>query len=186
MKNLILYSIVFVATIQFSLSKDLSQTDTTKFQQSPYSLGLSCGYTGLFVGSPVTESTYEKDFVNGLSFGIVFEYRFEGTKASLQFLSESNQMNIKFDERNQDSIKYSSFNLLGIKAFLGFAKGLYILPAAGIITGVETQFIKSISLGYEFTGNMKKSASYFYQIGYSFTDYKDGYLMVRMGIRINL
>lgn len=186
MKIIILYFIVFIATIQFSFSNNLSQPDTTQFHQSPYSLGLSLGYTGLFAGSPITENTYGKDFVNGLSFGIVFEYKLEGTKASLQFLSESNHMNFKFDERNQDSIKYNSFNMLGIKAFLGFAEGLYILPAAGIITGRETQFIKSISIGYEFTENLKKSSSFFYQIGYAFTDYKDGFLMVRMGMRVNL
>jgi len=164
----------------------LPKTDSTQNYQSPFSLGLSLGYTGIFVSSHAAENTFGKDFVNGMSFGIIFEYKFDDTKTSLQFLSESNLMNIKFEGRNQDSVIYSSFTMLGIKAFLGFAEGFYVLPAAGIITGYETAFVRSISIGYESANFDKKSSSFFVQTGFAFNDYKDGFLTVRMGLKINL
>lgn len=164
--------------------KSPSLPDTSVYIPSNYTFGLILGYTGLSKGSGLTEIVPGKNYIDGLSIGFSFEYKFEGTKAALQLLSETHQLNIDFERKNNDNVEMSSFNVLGIKAFTGVLKGIYVIPALGIMTGKETLFIKSFSLGYEF--NFKKKSSYFYQIGYAETDFKDSFLMVRMGIGLDL
>jgi hypothetical protein len=179
--------LIFILIPLISTAQNLKNPalpDTSIYLPSDYSFGLILGYTGLFKGSGLTEIVPGKDYIDGLSFGFIFEYNFEGTKAALQVLSETNQLNIDFAGKNNDNYEMSSFNLLGIKAFTGILKGIYIIPAVGIMTGKETLFIRSLNLGYEF--NDKKKTSFFYQIGYAETDYKDRFLTVRMGIGIDL
>ena len=160
-------------------STKLSQVDTTQISQSPITIGLSYGYTGLPNNSPLTSDIVGTNIVNGMSFGILFEYKFKYSKVKLQFLTESNFMN--FEKNGKENYESISFNTIGIKFPV---KILYFSASVGIMTGRETQFIKSFYIGHEFLH--ERNRSFFIQIGGAETDFKATFLKINFGYNFNI
>ncbi|MBX3042820.1 MAG: hypothetical protein KIT33_11865 [Candidatus Kapabacteria bacterium] len=178
-KLLFVSKLVFAIILLFSQAESLSQTDTIRINQSPFSVGFSFGYTGIPNNSPLTSDIVGTNIVNGMSFGILFEYKFKYSKVKLQFLSESNFMN--FEKNGKENYESISFNTIGIKFPV---KILYFSTSVGIMTGRETQFIRSFYIGHEFFN--EKNRSFFIQIGGAETDFKDVFLKISFGTNFNL
>lgn len=171
---------VFFPTISFAQIEENSIIqDSILKTKSNYSLGLSIGYTGLLTStkSYLTSDVSGTSVVNGPGFGVIFEYKISGTRASIQFLSETNYLNFK--SNNNDNFEIISFNTIGIKVY-PLKMMFYITPSIGILTGRETQLIKSFSIGHDFITN--KTGTYFIQLGIALTDNNDGFFLFRFGV----
>lgn len=183
LKLMLLLTAFLVPVFSFAQSADSpGMTVPSEIPKPKYSFGVSGGFTGLFKGSPLTENVSGTDFVSGFSSGLMFESKLDGTNTFIQLSTETNRLNFKNDAG--DNFENVRFTTIGVKIYPKFADRFYILPAVGIMTGNETQFITSFHLGYDFMKSDK--STYFIQIGGYSTDFQDNFISFRFGVRLHL
>lgn len=184
-KFIIIYIVLFVPLATSAQSGiDSLKTDSSLSIKSRYSLGIIGGYTGLLIRSKstLTGDVSGTSIVNGGSLGFIFEYGIGSGKSAIQFLSETNYLNFK--RNGNDNFENISFNLIGVKLKFNELAMLYFLPAVGIMSGKETQFIRSFGFGFDF--NIEKKRNYIVQLSVAETDMQDVFLMAKLGILFNL
>lgn len=190
-KLFIFLNVIFITLCAYNFSYSqvnnidniMSNNKTSIFDN--WSLGVIGGFNEMSQNNSLFDNKLiGNGITNNQSIGFLAEYEFKNFNIAMQTSLES--YSFKYNLNGKDANKSIYATQLGLKIYTGIVDRLYILPAIGFTFDEgQKDFMKSISLGYDFIDSPK--SAYFFQIGYGdLGGTNSGMMLIKFGVRIKL
>lgn len=190
-KLFIFLNVIFITlcAYNFSYTQENNLNNAVISEQTSIFENWSLGVIGGFNEMNHNYSLFDNKLIgNGItnnnSIGFLAEYEFKNLNMAMQTSLET--YSFKYNLNGKDANKSIYATQLGLKIYTGLIDRLYVLPTIGFTFDKgQKDFMKSISLGYDFIDSHK--SAYFFQIGYGdLGGTNSGMMLIKFGVRIKL